>query len=169
MNRQAAQQRQTYDIRLGPPSEVELSMLKWSFHDLNLEGVNEFSGTIHFVAPNRLRNDTGQRFEEAVYLDYNTNTLYALPALAPGAEISLDAITPKPIYTKDGTLPALNIPNSDSRKQTLQEAASMVAFPFVREGRVFVGLSDGPALPVELNVHHQRSVHSLVVVALEQP
>ncbi len=66
-------------------------------------GVHEFSGTVHFVAPNRLRNDTGQRFEEAVYLDYNTNTLYALPALAPGAEISLDTITPKPIYTKDGT------------------------------------------------------------------
>jgi hypothetical protein len=169
MNRQAAQERRTYDIRLGPPSEVELSMLKWSFHDLNLEGMHEFPGTVHFVAPNRLRNDTAQRFEEAAYLNYSTNALYSLPALAPGEEISLDAIPSKPIYTKDGTSQALNIPNSDSRKQTLQEAAATVAFPFVRGGRVFVGLSDGPALPVELNVHHQRSVHALIVVALEQP
>jgi hypothetical protein len=169
MNRQQMQERRTYDIRLGPPSQVELPMLKWSFDDLNLVGLHEFSGAVHFVAPNRLRNDTGQRFDEAVYLDYNSNALYALPALATGGEIQLDTITPKPIYTKDGTLQAWAPPNRDSSKQTLQELAITVAFPFGNGGRVFAGLSDGPALPVELNVSHQSSVHSLIVVALEQP
>ena len=168
MNRQRTQERRRYDIRLGQ-SQIELPMLKWSFDDLDLEGLHEFSGAVHFVAPNRLRNDTGQRFDEAVYLDYNTNALYALPALALGGEIQLDTITPEPIYTKDGTLQAGALPNRDSSKQPLQELAIAVAFPFVRGGRVFVGLSDGPALPVELNVSHQSSVHSLIVVALEQP
>jgi hypothetical protein len=32
---------------------------------------------------------------------------------------------------------------------------------------VFAGLSDGPALPVGLNVPHHTSVHSLIVVAVE--
>jgi hypothetical protein len=169
MNRQGIQERRTYDIHLGPPSQVELSMLKWSFHDLDLLGLHEFSGTVHFVAPNRLRNDTGQRFDDAVYLDYPANALYALPALGPGEEVSLDRITPKTIYTKNGIPQALVAPNLDPHKQTLQEAVLTGGLPFAGWGRVFAGLSDGPALPVELNVSHQRSVHALIVVVLEQP
>jgi len=169
MNRQAAQVRHAYDIRLGPPSEIDLSLLKWSFHDLDLRGLHEFPGTIHFVAPNRLRNDTGQQFGEAVYLDYSANALYALPALAPGGEIQLDTITPKPIFKADGTTQVWAGGDLYYRKQTLQQLALGSAFPIGHAGRVFAGLSDGPALPVELNVPHQRSVHSLVVVALEQP
>jgi hypothetical protein len=169
MNRQATSERRTYDIRLGPPSQVQLLMLKWSFQDLNMEGLHAFSGTVHFVAPHRLRNDTDQRFEEAAYLDYSANALYALPVLSPGEEISLDVITPKRIYAKEGNFQPWNLANTDSSTQTLPEAAATVAFPFVRAGRVFAGLSEGPALPVELNVPHQRSEHSLIVVALEQP
>jgi hypothetical protein len=168
MNRQAAQVRHTYDIRLGPPSQVELSMLKWSFVDLNLQGLHQFPGTVHFVAPHRLRNDTGQPFSEAIYLDYPSNALYSLPTLAPGDEVQLDTITPKPIRVKDGNPQALIPANFDS-KQTLQEAALTVGLPLAGLGRVFAGLSDGPALPVELSVPHQRSAHALIVVALEQP
>jgi len=169
MNRQGIQERRTYDIRLGPPSQIELPMLKWSFQDLNLQGLHEFSGTVHFVAPNRLRNDTGQRFEDAVYLDYPANALYALPALAPGEEIELDTITPKRIRAEDGKQQALILSGVDPSKQTLQEVALTVGLPLAGRGRVFAGLSDGPALPVELNVSHQGSVHALIIVALEQP
>jgi len=169
MNRQAEQARRAYDIRLGPSSQVELPMLKWSFQDLSLQGLHEFSGTIRFVAPNRLRNDSGQNFGEAVYLDYVANNLYSLPALAPGEEISLEAITPKPIYSKGGILQALAPPNADAGKQTLEQVALTGGLPFSSWGRVFAGLSDGPGLPVGLNVPHQNSVHSLIVVVLEQP
>ena len=169
MNRQGIQERRTYDIHLGPPSQVELEMLKWSFQDLNLQGLHEFSGTVHFVAPNRLRNDTGQRFEDAVYLDYPANALYALSALAPGEEFQLDTIKPKRIRAEDGKQQALILSGGDPSKQTLQEAALTAGLPFAGWGRVFAGLSDGPALPVELNVSHQRSVHALVVVHFEQP
>lgn len=169
MNRQAAQERRTYDIHLGPPSQVDLSMLKWSFNDLALQGLHEFSGTVHFVAPNRLRNDTGQRFEDAVYLDYPGNAFYALPALGPGEEIQLDTITPKRIRAENGSQQPVIFPTYDPSKQTLQEAALTGGLPLVGWGRVFAGLGDGPALPVELSVSHQQSVHALIVVAMEQP
>jgi hypothetical protein len=169
MNRQGIRERRKYDIRLGPPSQVELPMLKWSFHDLNLEGLQELSGTVHFVAPNRLRNDTGQRFDEAVYLDYSGNSLYSLPPLAPGQEVALDAITPRQIYRKDGTLQTWVSSNPSSGKQTLQDLALTAGLPFSSWGRLFAGLSDGPALRVELNVAHQSNVHSLIIVSLEQP
>ena len=164
MNRQGAQIPHEYDIHLGPPSQIVLSLLKWSFHDLNLQGLHQFSGTVHFVAPNRLRNDTGQQFAEALYLDYPSNALYALPALAPGEEIQLDTITSRPIRTPQPWIR----PDIDYSKQTLPELALGGALPFAGAERVFAGLSDGPALPVELNVPHERNVHSLVIVALEQ-
>ena len=166
MNRTTVEQRPESDIYFGPPSQVELPMLKWSFHDLNLQGLHEFSGTVHFVAPNRLRNDTGQRFEEAVYLDYISNALYALPAFAPGEEIQLDTITPKSIRRKPGEDQVLIPPGLDG-KQSLQEMAISGTLPFAVGRRVFAGLSDGPALPAGLNVPHQTSVHSLIVVAVE--
>src|SRR5580692_5066138 len=169
MNRQGIQEHRTYEIHLGPPSQVELPMLKWSFHDLNLQGLHEFSGTVHFVGPNRLRNDTGQRFEDAVYLDYPANALYALPALGPGEEIQLNTIAPKRIRPENGKPQEGILPSYDPSKQTLQDAALTGGLPLVGWGRVFAGLSDVPALPVELNVTHQRSVHALIVVALEQP
>ncbi len=169
MNRQGIQERRTYEIHLGPPSQVELPMLKWSFHDLNLQGLHEFSGTVHFVAPKRLRNDTGQRFEDAVYLDYPANALYALPTLAPGEEIQLDTITPKRIRAENTNQQPVILPSYDPSKQTLQEAALTGGLPILGWGRVFAGLSDGPVLPVELSVTYQRSEHALIVVALEQP
>jgi hypothetical protein len=169
MNRQAAQERRAYDIHLGPPNQVELSMLKWSFNDLELQGLHEFSGTVHFVAPNRLRNDTGRRFEDAVYLDYPGNAFYALPALGPGEEIQLDTITPKRIRAENGKSQPVIFPTYDPSKQTLQDAALTGGLPLVGWGRVFAGLGDGPALPVELSVSHQQTVHALIVVALEQP
>jgi hypothetical protein len=45
MNRQAERVHREYEIHLGPPSQVELPMLKWSFHDLNLRGLHEFPGS----------------------------------------------------------------------------------------------------------------------------
>jgi hypothetical protein len=165
MNGQRAQMPHEYDIHFGLPSQIELTMLKWSFHDLDLLGMHEFSGTVHFIATNRLRNDTGEQFGEAIYLDYTSNNLYTLPSLAPGAEFQLDAITPQPIRTAE---PRVR-PDIDYNKQTLTELALRDALPFAASGRVFAGLSNDPALPVELNVPHQRNVHSLIVVALEQP
>jgi hypothetical protein len=167
INRSGAQQRHEYDILLGPPSKIDLPLLKWSFRDLDLRGLHEFPGTIHFIAPNRLRNDTGQQFGESVYLDYTSNASYALPALAPGAEIQLDTIVSKPIRTNDETPRVWNPQGRDFASQGLRELALSGTLPFTAWGKVFVGFSDGPALPVDLNIPHQQNVHSLIVVSLE--
>jgi len=160
MNRQADRAGRVYDIRLGPPRQTDLSLLKWSFQDMNLEGLHKFSGTVRFVSPNRLRNDTGQHFGDAVYLDYSAKVFYPLPVLAPGDEIQLDTITPQP-------LPRTGIAHDNS---TLEELVNAALLPSATAGEgVFAGLSDAPVLPVELNIPHQQSVHSLILVALEQP
>ena len=166
MNRQGIQERRGSEIHLGPPRETALPLLKWSFEDLRLEGLHEFSGTVHLVGPSRLRNDTGQRFSEAVYLDNPKNAFYSLPALAPGEELQLDMITPRPIRKEQQPGAVMNF---DYSQQTLQELALSNGLPFAYQGRVFAGLSDGVALPVKLNVSHQESTHSLIIVIVEQP
>jgi hypothetical protein len=169
MNRQGMRAPPENDIRLGPPSQTEVSLLKWSFHDLNLEGLHEFSGTVHLVRPNRLRNDTGQQFGEAVYVDNDSNTFYTLPALAPGEEIQLNAITPRQLHAHDQTVQPWDGANVDYSKLSMQELAVKAALVFAGRGRVFAGFSDGPALPVKLNITNQENIHSLFVVSVEQP
>jgi len=166
MNRQADRASRVYDIRLGPPRQTDLSLLKWSFHDMDLEGLRKFSGTVHFVSPNRLRNDTGQHFGDAAYLDYSAKVFYPLPALPPGGEIQLDTITPRPMPARSGH-PGLGIAYGNP---TLEDLVSVGSLPSASEEEgVFAGFSDGPVLPVELNIPHQQGVHSLILVTLEQP
>lgn len=167
MNREAARIAPEFDVRLGPPREVELAMLKWSFRDLDLKGMYQFPGTIHFVSANRLRNDTGQRLVESIYRDYEANALYALPAMAPGEEFQLDTIAPKAIRMPSDQ--QILIPVVDLRKATLKQLTLSGELSLEMGKRLFAGFSDGPSLPVDLNVHYQRNIHSLIVVSLEQP
>jgi hypothetical protein len=165
INGQVAAATRQYDVRLGPPRQLELSLLKWSFIDLNLEGLREFPGTVHFVGANRVRNDTGLNFDEAVYYDGRGNVIYAMAGLAAGQEIELDTIPHKPIPRQRQTWDF----NLDQSKATLEDLALAGLLPFGGGRQVFAGFSDGPGLPVELNLRHEEKVHSLIVVAEEQP
>jgi hypothetical protein len=166
MNRRVQVLRQ-FDFRFGPPSQTELSLLKWSFQDLHMEGLRQFPGTVHLVGPNRLRNDTGQRFSEAVYLDWTTGSAYSLPTLVAGQEIQLDTISPTKIEAPNPSPFPYVAENDQNRNMTLQQLATLGALEVASQERVFAGFSDGPALPVELSVPHQENVHSLIVVAVE--
>lgn len=166
MNRTVARASRRYDIRLGPPRQIQLSLLKWSFVDLNLEGLHEFPGTVNFVAPNRLRNDTGLTFNEALYYDGPANVVYAMAKFAPGQEIDLETIPHKPIPRE--AKQAWNS-NLDQSKAGLEDLALAGLLPFGGGQQVFAGFSDVPALPVELNTQHQEITHSLIVVTVEQP
>jgi hypothetical protein len=163
MNRQGPEVGQTYGVRLGPPRQIGLSVLKWSFRDLDLKGLHEFPGTLHFVSPGILRNDTGQHLSEGVYVDYAANLLYPLPSVAPGQKINLDTIPSERIYEKGGKRPASRTGRPGGLEETLRES------PLATSRRFFVGFSDGPALPVSMDLPHDRNVHSLIVVALEKP
>ena len=169
MNGGHDQMRQENGIRIGPTSQMDLLLLKWSFRDLSLQGLHEFPGTVHFVAPNRLRNDTGQQLGEAIYLDRSANALYQLPAMAQGDEVQLDTITPTPIYEKDETPQRGMARESEPSKQTLQALARQGRLQLFTGGRLFAAFSDGPALPVDVNISHQSNLHSLIIVNLGQP
>jgi hypothetical protein len=169
MNRRAAQASYEYDVRVGPPGQIVLPLLKWSFRDLSLQGLRQFPGTVRLVAANRLRNDTSQRFSEGIYLDPSSNHIYALPALAPGEEIQLDSITPRQFRGPDQAARRVFSSNDDYSKQTLEELVVSGALGLAGRGRVFAGFSDGPALPVELDIPDQESVHSFIVVSIGQP
>ncbi len=164
MNQQRARLAPEFDIHLGPPSQMVLSLLKWSFQDLTMQGLHQFPGTVHLIAPNRLRNDTGQQFSEAVYIDRSANSIYALPPVASGQEIQLDTITPVPFQVRDAS--GQFFPG-DSGKLSLQELAVRGALGLASQARAFAGFSDGPALPVDLDVAHQENRHSLILVAVE--
>lgn len=164
--------RRSDDVHLGlrdqpEASQVDLSLLKWSFEDLSLHGLRQFPGTVHFVAPNRLRNDTGQQFTEAVYV--NNFSLYTLPPLAPGQEVQLDSITPRTVHTYGELPPWANPGGSNDFRQSLQELVLWGKLPSLARGKVFAGFTDGPALPVELNLPHDRNTHSFIVVDLGRP
>jgi hypothetical protein len=167
MNRQAVRAVRPFDVRLGPPRQVELSLLKWSFQDFSLEGTREFPGTVHFVGPHRLRNDTGQNIMRAVYYDFPAGTFCELPALAPGQEVQLDTLTPKLLPGPEQQ--PWNVPNPGAVSQFQVAIEGATSLRSEDRGRVFTGLADGPALPVELSVAHAQNVHSLIVVSLGQP
>jgi hypothetical protein len=127
------------------------------------------AGSVRLAAPNRLRNDTGQRIVDSVYYDYNSSQLYDLPPLEPGQEVQLDTITPKPARGPNKSDQLLFASGTDYRQVPAHDLAATAAFEFSRRGRVFAGFCEGPALPVELNVPHEQNIHSLILVSLEQP
>jgi hypothetical protein len=102
-----------------------------------------------------------------VYLDDRANALYKLPPIEPRQEIQLDTIPSKPIRTRDAGAIVVP-PNLDESGVLLRELATSY-LPLANAGGLFAGFSDGPALPVELSVHHEQDTHSLIVVALDQP
>jgi hypothetical protein len=71
------------NVDAGPPVTATRPMLRWSTEDFNFEGFRKRAGTVHWTSPNKLRNDTGISFREAIYLDYAENKQYLIPHLTP--------------------------------------------------------------------------------------
>jgi hypothetical protein len=84
-----------WDVRTGPPVEVTLRMLQWSFRELEFDGIEKEPGTLRFAGPGHLRNDTGKSFSQALYVD--KDTVYTLDGLAAGADINLTSAKQKPL------------------------------------------------------------------------
>jgi len=89
-----------WDVRLGPPVQVELSLLRWSFTDLDFQTLHTFPGTVMMSHNLHLKNETGQLFREAMYLDFPENKKYLIFELSPGQEVDLTAVPPAPIYVR---------------------------------------------------------------------
>jgi hypothetical protein len=79
-----------WDVALGPPTNVELRMLQWSFRDLEFTKIAKQPGSVSRLDGARFRNETGKNFRQAMYVD-NTN-VYFLDAVPNGSEIDLSRV-----------------------------------------------------------------------------
>ena len=78
-----------WDIEFGPPWQTELPFMQWSFRDLEFQTIKRFPGTVVRSSATRLRNETGQEFQQAIYLD--KENAYFLGFLAKNAEVDFSA------------------------------------------------------------------------------
>lgn len=165
-----------WQVQLGPPLEMRILMLRWSFSDFYMEGFHEFPGTVHWTSATRIKNETGQKFRQAIYLDFKANKRYTIPALAPGEETDLAAIIPMEIWRKEKEKPKNEeLEDALMARQPKREPFSVEELPysgfqFGPGDRVFVGLSDIPATSASLDVTvAPRQSLALIVVSMDQP
>jgi hypothetical protein len=112
-----------WDVHFGPPWHLDLPLLQWSFQDLRFSGMKRFPGTVRRVSETKLRNETGQSFSQAIYVD--KRKVYFLGAVAPGAEMDLSAVRQKPLAAESGrTFPyALGYPATLGNKTPPEQVA----------------------------------------------
>ena len=72
-----------------PNSEMVIPTQGRTNRHLSFLGTTTFPGTVHETARGRLRNDTGQRFVNAIFVDTVQMRIWPLGEVAPGAEIDL--------------------------------------------------------------------------------
>ncbi|MFZ3216753.1 MAG: hypothetical protein WA192_11905 [Candidatus Acidiferrales bacterium] len=149
-----ARAQQGWNADLGPPTSLDIPMLRWSFRDLEFEGFRKFPGTVHWTSAGKLQNDTGVSFSEAMYFDFSANKEYALAHVAAGQEISLSAINAKEIYTSEynaGLTNGIIVANLGSDSRTPFSVAELPydGFQF-KTGQMFAGLSNEPSPNLQL-------------------
>lgn len=85
-------------VQLDSPVRFSFPMLRWSTEDFSVRGFREFAGTVHWTSEMRLKNDTGQNFREAIYMDFKANLKFLIPRMKSGEEVDLHSITPTIIF-----------------------------------------------------------------------
>lgn len=155
-------------VALDDPQQLFLPMLRWSSRSLMLNGFREFSGTVHWAAPNRLKNDTGKDFHEAVFVDRQQGKIWFLNSFGAGQELDLAALPFRKFSTSDDGLKQ-NDKDHDRKQLTLEHlpviegAAKRIGY----DQRMFIGSLDSGTLPADLdqkNVEWRKA--ALVVVPL---
>jgi hypothetical protein len=164
-----------WQIQLGPPFEVEIPMLRWSYSDLDFETFHVFTGTVT-LTDRRLKNGTGQQFREAMYLDISRNEKYLISNISPGEEIDLNRISSDPIWERVRMNSGADNVEFDPAAITQRKPARHLKdlpyneFSIGESKHLFVGLSDTPIPPVSISGHRfVQNRFAVTVVALTQP
>lgn len=168
--------REGWQVQIGPPLTITVPMLRWSTDDFFAEEFHQFAGTVHWTSAMRLKNDTGQRFGEAVYLDFDANQEYSISGMAPGQEVDLSRITPKTISSvRKGPMPISPMApgvwlGGPSNLPFNLQSLYPQGMGFSLRRRIFAGIIE-PAEPkgrLSADGTTQRSV-ALAIVTLDQP
>ena len=84
-----------WNLEVGPPIQLDLSMLQWSFRDLELAGIARLPGTVRRLDATHLRNETGKTFRQAMYVD--RSLIYLFNAFPDGSVLDLRTADKKPL------------------------------------------------------------------------
>ena len=150
-------------------------MRRWSLKDYYVEGFHEFPGTVHWTSATRLKNDTGQRFSQGLFLDFKANKTYSLAALGPGEEFDLAGIVPRNLRSKSSppvtfTQMGRNIRPAGEKNWpfSLEEVPYML--PSYLPSRVFAGVIEAAGVNAGLDAAGTtRQNLAVAIVALDQP
>jgi hypothetical protein len=159
-----------WQVRIGPPLEVETRMRRWSLQDIYAQGFHKFSGTVHWTSATRLRNDTGQRFRDAIYLDLESDKAFLISSMAPGEEVDLASVRPKEIYGRTRGRPgSYRPPNIWWRDPpfSLETMMQTEIGVFYRD-RFFAGIIEAPGIKASLD-REGTTEHgiSLAIIAMD--
>ena len=155
-----------------PEGEIALTMLRWTSQDLYFRGTHSFPGTVHETSVGHLRNDTGQQFFDAVFVDSDQKGLWLLGQVAPGAEIDLAQARYVVRPERDEKHPELQLPGDLSTNASPLARLILERMYPPRSGEPnecrFYGLSAGPAQPVlPLASHELQREYALLVVIFQ--
>lgn len=161
-----------WDVQFGAALKVDFEMLRWSFHDLNAQGLRTFPGPVRWISPTRFKNDTGQSFTEALYVNYKENRKYALGAVAAGQEVDLGSMSFEPIFVKKEESQQYYV-SMNKRAGRHSFSLSQVPYSGVNVGaarKIFAGVSDGPVLAADLQgLQAVRHNLALTLVSMDEP
>jgi hypothetical protein len=117
-----------WNVRLNPTT-VEFRMLQWSFRDLEFAGLEKLPGTVRRLDPNHLRNETGQNFRQAIYVD--RGAVYRFSSVPDGAVLDLSAAEKKPLskVSHASIFAFMGFPTSVAEVSRDEIAASRAASP----------------------------------------
>jgi|SRR5580704_3783765 hypothetical protein len=109
------------------PTAVELPMLQWSFRDLEFAGLAKLPGTVRRLDQNRLRNETGQNFRQAIYVD--RGSVYRFSSVPDGAVLDLSAAEKRPFnkVSRSSIFALMDFPTSVAEVSRDEIAASRAA------------------------------------------
>jgi hypothetical protein len=156
-----------------PNAETMIPMQRRTSRNLEFAGTTFFPGTVHDTTPGQLRNETGQRFADAVLVDTGQNRIWLLGEVAPGAEIDFLKARYQPLDLCDSVKSALRARGFESKgddyflsefvcwKVDSHASGSM-------HQRTFYGLTTGAAESARpLGVRYRKREHAVLEVVLE--
>lgn len=155
-----------------PQGEIVLTMPRWTSQDLYFRGTHSFPGTVHETSQGHLRNDTGQQFFDAVFVDSAQKGLWLLGQVAPGAEVDLAQARYLARPQRDENHPDSSLPRELAGNGSLLARLILERMYPPQPGepieRRFYGLSAGPAQPVQpLASHELQREYALLVVIFQ--
>jgi hypothetical protein len=133
-----------------PGSQIVVPMQRRTSRDLQFAGITSFPGTVRETVSNHLRNDTGQRFFDAIFVDSEQRRIWLLGEVTPGAEIDLSKVRYEPPGLCDTVAFTRSTRGSESKSDDFFLSEFACAWLDSRASNIaptrrFYGLSTGPA------------------------